>query len=982
MRLPFQLSTFAIAIIMNACVWAGITLSRTYIDVLFLSTYPPAYLPYFFMGQTVVILIITLSLTLLSGRNSAILNFLIFLVSALSILFGQQILSWTGQWFVFGFCLWLSAIPIILTVVSLNIIADAFDVRQFKQTVLWINVAGNLGGLGMGLMIPLLIRGVGTESLLYVLTIVIIAASVASWHLKPIPTQAPKTSQGQSPFKYDLFRIIALCTFLMMIIDTFADYAIKSEVSLAYTIDGVTDKEAIGSFMGIIYGLSNVLMLVLQVGATQRVLLYTGVIGLLIAVPIFCGFTSIALLAMSGLTTAVIMRLGQNALRFSFFSTGREIALKPLPAQIRRAGKFLITAAGYIGSGFGAILLWLFAERLGMAAVAGLIMVVSIAWVVAALRISKAYQATLEEAIKIKRFNAGVDISRDGFFVDHQDDVDKMVKMAFQDGDTATVRFGFTLLEKFNISKVPKIAYLHLYSDNPEVRVDFIRAAHRMEDIATLTQLRERLQTEEDGKVIWWIFRTFLKLSPTGVVDIAGHMLAHKRPLARAGSVVILLTHGNLEQIIQAADMLRTMLHSDNYELRRAAAYAISVLQRGNLDDELKTLIKDPVDVVAVAAMWAVADQKNIRLLPSLTAMLGQGRTSHYAVKTLVALGAPAVPALVQVIQSGQIPQVRAAVRALVTIQAPEADEAIVEAARYPDTMMCTQLAKDCAMRARNRPKREFLAAQAKQFVCDEADTIRMLRDAALANNVSEYVRLELAQRRKMAESRLLYWFDICTESVELLGVIPTILNEKTSTLIASKHATALEFLDTQTNDPVLKSAIAVFEELAQPSQAAEALANLPKLRDSWLEKALNAPAEINRGKNMDITAKVMLLRKVKLFAKLPGEVLLTIAETCEDREMVKGEYIMMEGDAPDGMYIVASGKINIQRGEDVINALDEYDFFGEIGLFDDSPRMAGAVAQTDGMLLFLEKEVFDGITEDLPEVLRALVRTVIGYLK
>ena len=132
----------------------------------------------------------------------------------------------------------------------------------------------------------------------------------------------------------------------------------------------------------------------------------------------------------------------------------------------------------------------------------------------------------------------------------------------------------------------------------------------------------------------------------------------------------------------------------------------------------------------------------------------------------------------------------------------------------------------------------------------------------------------------------------------------------------------------------------------------------------------------------MDITHKVMLLRKVRLFADLPGEILLTIAESCEDRETVKGEKLMARGDPPDGLYIIASGLISIEKEGQRLAKLKEGDFFGELGLFDDAPRKADAIAATDGMVLFLEKEVFDGLTEDLPEVLRALVRTVISYVK
>jgi CRP-like cAMP-binding protein len=125
-----------------------------------------------------------------------------------------------------------------------------------------------------------------------------------------------------------------------------------------------------------------------------------------------------------------------------------------------------------------------------------------------------------------------------------------------------------------------------------------------------------------------------------------------------------------------------------------------------------------------------------------------------------------------------------------------------------------------------------------------------------------------------------------------------------------------------------------------------------------------------------------MTLRKTALFENLPGEILLTIAEESETRELVEGQKIFSQGDYPDGLYTVASGKVIIKRDGHVISELKEYGFFGEIGILDDSPRGGDAIAETDATLLFIEKEVFNSITEDLPEVLRAVTKTVIGYLK
>ena len=79
--------------------------------------------------------------------------------------------------------------------------------------------------------------------------------------------------------------------------------------------------------------------------------------------------------------------------------------------------------------------------------------------------------------------------------------------------------------------------------------------------------------------------------------------------------------------------------------------------------------------------------------------------------------------------------------------------------------------------------------------------------------------------------------------------------------------------------------------------------------------------------------------------------------------------------------YIIASGSVEIlAQDNSVIAELKKPKAFGELALIDESLRTAGAIGGTDGMLLFLEKETFRRITEDLPEVLQPVIRRVITY--
>ena len=132
----------------------------------------------------------------------------------------------------------------------------------------------------------------------------------------------------------------------------------------------------------------------------------------------------------------------------------------------------------------------------------------------------------------------------------------------------------------------------------------------------------------------------------------------------------------------------------------------------------------------------------------------------------------------------------------------------------------------------------------------------------------------------------------------------------------------------------------------------------------------------------MDIPRKILVLRKVNLFRDLPGEILLTIAEECEARDVSTDEKIFSTNDDSEGLYIIANGLVDIVKDGQTMVGLREYDFFGEMGVLFEEPRQTDAVARTDGMLLYLEKDTFESITEDLPEVLKAVIKTVIGYLK
>jgi len=71
------------------------------------------------------------------------------------------------------------------------------------------------------------------------------------------------------------------------------------------------------------------------------------------------------------------------------------------------------------------------------------------------------------------------------------------------------------------------------------------------------------------------------------------------------------------------------------------------------------------------------------------------------------------------------------------------------------------------------------------------------------------------------------------------------------------------------------------------------------------------------------------------------------------------GETIFREGDAAKELYVIQSGRVEIQVGNRLLDTLETNDLFGEMALIDGAVRSATAVAKTDVVLVPMSKKDF-----------------------
>ena len=128
------------------------------------------------------------------------------------------------------------------------------------------------------------------------------------------------------------------------------------------------------------------------------------------------------------------------------------------------------------------------------------------------------------------------------------------------------------------------------------------------------------------------------------------------------------------------------------------------------------------------------------------------------------------------------------------------------------------------------------------------------------------------------------------------------------------------------------------------------------------------------------------LLRASQVFGHLGTDALDRVRSALEPRVVRDGEVLMRLGDAADGLYFVASGRLQIviERADGttaVVNEVGRGDVVGEMALLTDSPRSATIVALRESHVLFLGNDAFARVVRAHPDALRSISGVLISKL-
>ncbi len=129
------------------------------------------------------------------------------------------------------------------------------------------------------------------------------------------------------------------------------------------------------------------------------------------------------------------------------------------------------------------------------------------------------------------------------------------------------------------------------------------------------------------------------------------------------------------------------------------------------------------------------------------------------------------------------------------------------------------------------------------------------------------------------------------------------------------------------------------------------------------------------------------LLRNVPLLAVLNERELALLARVVSRKTYARGSLILAAGDPTDSLYILISGRIKVfmsdLEGKEVILAiLEPNEFFGEMGLIDNSPRSANVVALEACELVCISKADFKRCVAENLEMAMTVMRGLVKRLR
>lgn len=129
---------------------------------------------------------------------------------------------------------------------------------------------------------------------------------------------------------------------------------------------------------------------------------------------------------------------------------------------------------------------------------------------------------------------------------------------------------------------------------------------------------------------------------------------------------------------------------------------------------------------------------------------------------------------------------------------------------------------------------------------------------------------------------------------------------------------------------------------------------------------------------------KVLFLKSIDLFSQIPGEDLSQIALITDEVQFDADDEIFCQGESGQSLFFIIEGRVRIHAAgvSEDLAVLSERAVFGEMALLDSEPRSASATALSDVLCLKIERDDFNEILAEKPEIAQGIIKVLTRRLR
>ena len=589
-------------------------------DALFLARYSASRLPLADMASAAAVALV-MAIYLRAGSKTTVRTTLVrtlLLFSATSVGFWALSVRADPSWMLPVLYVWAGVYGVLLPAQVWTLANCVMTTREAKRLVGVVGSGSICGWIVGGLLTRVSATRVGTPALLLATGIALgvcpllvtaiwrdrrpdLDADMADDRLEA-PPKGGLIESASTVWRSPYLRAIAGVIGMSSLVTTIAAWQFR-----AIAKQTIADTDALTAFFGTFNVYAGALSLAAQVFLTSRLLRRWGIGVTLLIVPFALTAGSAGVLVWGGLLSAVVLKGGDQVLRYSVDRSAIELLYLPVPTrQMFHAKAFIDAVVWRLGDWSGSLVVLAAVGIFGatVTTISFVTMALLVVWGAAAVIATRGYVANLRQSIQAHRLDAE---RIQASVLDRE--TSEALTAALQSGDRADILYALGVLAARNVPESVDAVRPLVDHEDPAIRQKAIALLAAAKDASAVSAVEARL-ADEDASVRAEALLYLARVTDVDPLARVSDLEQMQGPSVGSAMALYLARPGPAQNL----DAVRLLLQGaiartgpDGEEARRQAATMMASLP-AEFGPELVALMKDPsVDVARLALRAAGA---------------------------------------------------------------------------------------------------------------------------------------------------------------------------------------------------------------------------------------------------------------------------------------------------------------------------------------------------------------------------------------